>query len=174
MSIEIRSFMVEGDEWWRVDTPFGEMLLAGDEKALHHVLLPNAAAGKSETLDDAKEGRPGAVAEAELQLKAYFAGSLRRFDLPLEPIGTPFQRAVWSALAGIPYGRTVSYGRLAEQVGKPTAYRAVGAANGRNPLPVVLPCHRVIGSNGKLVGFGGGLELKEDLLEHERRVLEGP
>jgi methylated-DNA-[protein]-cysteine S-methyltransferase len=99
-----------------------------------------------------------------LQLDAYFAGRLRRFELPLAPEGTPFQREVWSALTTIPYGETVSYGELARQVGRPNACRAVGAANGRNPIPIIIPCHRVIGADGSLTGFGGGLPIKQRLL----------
>lgn len=160
-----------GDEWWRVETPFGVMLLGGNEASLHHVLLPNATAEAEETLEDEREGRPAAIAEAERQMKEYFAGDRQRFELPLDPEGTDFQRSVWWALAEIPYGATASYGDIARRVGRPTAFRAVGMANGQNPLPIVLPCHRVIGSNGTLTGFGGGLELKEGLLSHERSVL---
>jgi methylated-DNA-[protein]-cysteine S-methyltransferase len=108
------------------------------------------------------------------QLKAYFAGTLRQFDLPLAPAGTPFQQTVWQALREIPYGETVSYGQLARGIGRPAAVRAVGAANGRNPLAIVVPCHRVIGSDGRLVGYGGGLPAKSMLLELERRVVGAP
>src|SRR5690606_32489233 len=102
------------------------------------------------------------------QLGAYFAGELQAFDLPLAPEGTPFQRTVWQALQSIPYGQTISYGELAQEIGRPTASRAVGAANGRNPLPIVIPCHRVIGGNGSLTGYGGGLRFKKALLSLER------
>ncbi len=105
--------------------------------------------------------------EAERQLRAYFDGELRRFDLPLEMIGTEFQRRVWRSLESIPYGETRSYRQVAEAIGAPRAVRAVGAANGSNPLPIVVPCHRVIGSGGKLVGYGGGLPLKKRLLALE-------
>ena len=104
------------------------------------------------------------------QLGAYFGGELTRFDLPLHFTGTPFQTTVWRALIDIPYGETVSYGALAAMIGRPTASRAVGAANGANPLPIVAPCHRVIGADHSLTGFGGGLSTKRFLLEHERRV----
>jgi methylated-DNA-[protein]-cysteine S-methyltransferase len=171
MSIETKPFMVDGDEWWHVDTPFGTMLLSGNDEVLHHVLLPNATESAQPGLDDEREGRPGAVAETERQMKEYFGGERLGFELPLDPCGTAFQRSVWFALGEIPYGETTTYGQIAAKVGKPTAFRAVGATNGRNPLPLVLPCHRVIGSNGKLVGFGGGLELKGQLLAHERAVL---
>jgi methylated-DNA-[protein]-cysteine S-methyltransferase len=113
----------------------------------------------------------GVLAEAARQLASYFAGRLRVFDLPLAPRGTPFQVAVWDALRTIPYGETWSYADLARQIGRPIAVRAVGAANGQNPLPIVVPCHRVIGSNGRLVGFGGGLDMKRALLDIERGTL---
>jgi len=105
--------------------------------------------------------------EAERQLRAYFAGELRRFQLPLDPAGTAFQKRVWGELESIPYGETRSYSQIAGAIGSPRAVRAVGAANGANPVPIVVPCHRVIGSSGKLVGYGGGLPLKKRLLELE-------
>jgi methylated-DNA-[protein]-cysteine S-methyltransferase len=101
------------------------------------------------------------------QLDAYFAGELATFDLEINLLGTPFQRAVWSQLCAIPYGETISYGQLAQRVGNPNASRAVGLANGRNPIAIIVPCHRVIGANGSLTGYGGGLERKTWLLEHE-------
>ena len=110
------------------------------------------------------------LARAVAQLDAYFAGELTRFDLPLAPSGTAFQLRVWWALADIPYATTESYGSVAARVGKPRAGRAVGSANNKNPLAIVLPCHRVIGSNGRLVGYGGGLEMKDWLLKHEAKV----
>lgn len=110
------------------------------------------------------------MAEAKLQLEEYFAGDRREFDLPLAARGTEFQHRVWAELRRIPFGETISYGELATRIGKPTASRAVGAANGRNPLPVVVPCHRVIGSDGRLTGFGGGLPTKQALLDLERRA----
>jgi methylated-DNA-[protein]-cysteine S-methyltransferase len=109
---------------------------------------------------------PVLVAAVE-QLNAYFEGELKTFDLPLAPLGTAFQKNVWNALVSIPYGETRSYLQIAEGIGAPKAVRAVGAANGRNPIPIVIPCHRVIGSNGKLTGFGGGLPLKRLLLDLE-------
>jgi methylated-DNA-[protein]-cysteine S-methyltransferase len=108
------------------------------------------------------------VAEAVRQLSEYFAGERKEFDFPLAPEGTEFQRAVWKRLQEIPYGQTISYGELARRVGNPKASRAVGAANGKNPIPIVIPCHRVIGADGKLTGFGGGLPIKEALLAIER------
>jgi methylated-DNA-[protein]-cysteine S-methyltransferase len=109
--------------------------------------------------------------EVKYQLDAYFAGELQDFDLPLLPTGTRFQERVWQALAEIPYGETWSYGELARHIGKPKASRAVGAANGINPIPVIIPCHRVIGSSGKLTGFGGGLETKQYLLKLESEAI---
>lgn len=111
----------------------------------------------------------GLMAEVLRQLRAYFNGKLRRFDLPLDPQGTPFQLRVWKELQKIPYGETQSYLQIAQAIGKPTGSRAVGMANGRNPIPIVIPCHRVIGASGKLVGFGGGLPTKQRLL-----LLENP
>jgi methylated-DNA-[protein]-cysteine S-methyltransferase len=106
------------------------------------------------------------------QLRAYFAGTLEKFHLPLSPQGTQFQLGVWKRLCDIPYGETISYGELARRIGNPNASRAVGLANGSNPIPIIIPCHRVIGSNGKLTGYGGGLPIKEKLLALERRQLQ--
>ncbi|HKP20162.1 MAG TPA: methylated-DNA--[protein]-cysteine S-methyltransferase [Thermoleophilaceae bacterium] len=119
--------------------------------------------------DAAPSGSPDPLLlEAAGQLRAYFAGELREFDLPLAPTGTPFQRDVWHAVSGVPYGRTASYAEIAAAVGRPAACRAVGAANGRNPLPVIVPCHRIIGAAGALTGYGGGLDRKRSLLDLER------
>ncbi|WP_416666490.1 methylated-DNA--[protein]-cysteine S-methyltransferase [Egbenema bharatensis] len=107
---------------------------------------------------------------AKQQLSAYFAGTLTEFDLPLQLQGTPFQQRVWAALQTIPYGSTLSYGELAQKIGQPKASRAVGLANGRNPVSIIVPCHRVIGANGKLTGYGGGVERKQWLLNHERVI----
>src|SRR3546814_10405807 len=112
-------------------------------------------------------GDNAVLRETGAQLEAYFTGALQAFDLPLKPIGTAFQREVWSTLAEIPYGQTWSYGDVARRIGKPQAVRAVGAANGRNPIPIVVPCHRVIGADGSLTGFGGGLPAKQLLLTLE-------
>ena len=148
-------------------SPVGELLLAGDEDALHMIGFPS---GRGAVAPDADwERDPAPFGEAIRQLEGYFAGELREFDLPLAPTGTPFQRDVLAALQQIPYGETRSYGDLAKAVGRPKASRAVGAANGRNPLPIVIPCHRAIGSDGSLTGFGGGLETKRFLLDLERR-----
>jgi methylated-DNA-[protein]-cysteine S-methyltransferase len=110
---------------------------------------------------------PAAVAAAVKQLEEYFAGERTQFDLPLELEGTPFQKDVWLALGEIPYGKTISYAELASMVGRPTAFRAVGQANGANPIPIVLPCHRVLASGGRIGGYGGGLDMKRQLLALE-------
>lgn len=158
--------------WYdHVDTDIGQLLLAADNMGLREVWFD---AGKHQKSPDlAWQHAPTKLAFARKQLQEYFAGKRQMFELPLHPLGTPFQMAVWQALAKIPYGTTVSYGELARRIGQPQAMRAVGAANGRNPLPIVLPCHRVIGSNGSLTGFGGGLPTKQFLLALEDRVLHG-
>lgn len=152
------------------ETPLGRLLLAGDGDAIQWIDLPNAR----RPLAIAAEWRndPDAFAEARRQFDAYFAGTLRQFDLPLDPRGTPFQLGVWNELARIPYAQTISYVELARRIGKRNASRAVGLANGRNPLSIILPCHRVIGANGSLTGYGGGLAAKQFLLAHERRHVE--
>jgi methylated-DNA-[protein]-cysteine S-methyltransferase len=147
------------------------MMVIGDDTAVHFVHLPDSYVRS--VFDPDRSGLPPAVAAAVEQIDAYFAGALTEFSLPLDPAGTDFQRRVWLALADIPYGETESYGELAARVGNPKACRAVGLANGRNPIPLVLPCHRVIGANGSLTGYGGGLELKQRLLDHERSPSAG-
>jgi methylated-DNA-[protein]-cysteine S-methyltransferase len=158
-----------GSQWWEVQTPLGEMVLAGDDDALRWALLPGD--GRAKSVVKGERGRPKSVALAEEQFRAYFAGELLQFDLVLDPKGTEWQKRVWRALEDIPYGETVSYGAVAAAVGNPKAARAVGGATNANPLPLVVPCHRVVGSDGGLVGFGGGLDLKAALLAHERKVL---
>jgi len=153
-------------------TPVGTLVLGGDDDHLTHVLLPGAAAsvahsGPSQEPGGAPPGVPAPVAAARRQLDEYFAGARRSFDLPLAAGGTEFQRRVWFALAEIPYGETISYAELAGWIGRPTAFRAVGQANGANPLPIVLPCHRVVASGGGIGGYGGGLDLKRRLLALE-------
>lgn len=145
-------------------TPVGRLLLAGDGRALHRVSFQS---GRRPEIAEGWQRMEGPFRDAIAQLEAYFAGRLRRFDLVLAPEGTPFQREVWSALTAIPYGETISYSELARRLGRPAASRAVGAANGRNPIPIIIPCHRVIGANGSLTGFGGGLGIKRRLLELE-------
>jgi len=148
-----------------IESPVGLLLAAGDENALHFLSFP---AG-DKAFGPRPEWRPSNMLFADLrrQLAAYFAGERRGFDIPLHLSGTPFQNAVWRHLAAIPFGQTRTYGAVAEALGRPSASRAVGAANGSNPLPILLPCHRVIGANGALVGFGGGLPVKKFLLRHE-------
>jgi methylated-DNA-[protein]-cysteine S-methyltransferase len=138
------------------------ILVTGDSGALEEIRFEGIPpAGAAEDRENA------VLREAAEQLSAYFAGDLKEFDLPLAPRGTNFQQCVWSALRTIPYGQTRSYSQMAEAIGAPKSVRAVGAANGRNPIPIVIPCHRVIGASGKLVGFGGGLPLKRKLLDLE-------
>ncbi len=150
-------------------TAIGELLLAGDGAHLSLLGFPSGKMQRRHETDWVSDSAP--FREACAQLDAYFAGELQHFDLALMPKGTAFQEAVWQALTQIPYGETCSYGDLAAQIGKPKASRAVGAANGLNPIPVIIPCHRVIGSSGKLTGFGGGIETKQFLLELERERL---
>ena len=150
-----------------VESPVGELLLAGDDTGLRLVNFQTGRHRVSPRSLWTMDRRP--LEEAVRQLRAYFDGGLKTFDLALSPDGTSFQLAVWRALQEIPYGETISYGELARRVGKPQASRAVGAANGRNPLPIVVPCHRVIGGDGSLTGYGGGLQIKRALLDLERR-----
>ncbi len=149
-------------------SPIGPLLLAGNGTALTTIALPSPAGPLPPEPDWTPD--PAPLAHAAAQLEAYFAGALRDFDLPLAPAGTPFQQRVWAALREIPYGETASYAAVARRIGHPAAVRAVGSANGRNPIPIVIPCHRVIGADGRLVGYGGGLAAKEALLALERRV----
>ncbi|MEI6244334.1 MAG: methylated-DNA--[protein]-cysteine S-methyltransferase [Acidobacteriota bacterium] len=143
-----------------LQTPVGLLKLTATDTALTGVWL-NATGTPNKTRAS------GVLAETEQQLKAYFAGTLETFDLPLALTGTPFQCEVWTMLRYIPFGETCSYAELADRIGRPNAMRAVGAANGQNPIPIVIPCHRVIGANGSLTGFGGGLKMKAWLLRHE-------
>jgi methylated-DNA-[protein]-cysteine S-methyltransferase len=147
-----------------IDTPIGPVGLEADQRALTQVTFHAKGPARPRP-------RTGVLAETARQLDAYFRKRLTRFDLPLGPCGTPFQLDVWDTLRQIPYGNTWSYADLARRIGRPDAVRAVGAANGRNPLPIIIPCHRVIGSNGQLVGFGGGIPLKRWLLELEESRL---
>lgn len=146
-------------------TPIGDLLLAGDAAALAVVSFPEGSRRREPVADWIYAERP--LADACTQLTEYFAGKRRAFDLALAPTGTEFQLAVLTELRKIPYGTTTSYADIARRIGRPRAVRAVGAANGRNPIPIVIPCHRVVGSGGQLTGFGGGLPAKEALLRHE-------
>ena len=149
-----------------MESPVGRLLVAGDEAGLRYI---GFSTGKSPLQPESTWKEDGsALTEAIRQLRAYFEGELKAFSLELAPRGTPFQLRVLSALQEIPYGQTISYGELARRIDKPRASRAVGAANARNPLPIVIPCHRVIGSDGSLTGFGGGLDVKKALLALER------
>ncbi|AKC85663.1 methylated-DNA--[protein]-cysteine S-methyltransferase [Pseudoxanthomonas suwonensis] len=150
----------------RIDSPVGPLTIAASDAGLHAIEFPSNRHPVRRDRDW-REGDHPLLRRAQAQLDEYFAGERRTFDLPLAPQGTPFQREVWFALAAIPYGETASYAQLAARVDRPSATRAVGAANGRNPLPIVLPCHRVIGADGSLTGFGGGLPTKRFLLELE-------
>ncbi|MBZ5635323.1 MAG: methylated-DNA--[protein]-cysteine S-methyltransferase [Acidobacteriia bacterium] len=156
------------------DSPIGSLLIAGDEEAIHLIAFPKN--GKPQKPEAGwTESMSGPLAEAVRQLREYFAGRRQEFDLPLAPEGTDFQRKVWRKLQEIPYGETISYGELAKRVGNPKASRAVGSANGKNRIPIVIPCHRVIAGDGGLGGFGGGLTVKEKLLalENPRRCAAG-
>ena len=155
-----------------LDTPIGDLLLAGDDDALCLVGFPEGSMRREPELDWIYSEKPfGDVRE---QLAAYFDGNLHSFDLRLRPDGTEFQRKVLAELQKIPYGTTASYGDIAKKIGNPKAVRAVGAANGHNPIPIIIPCHRVIGSSGDLVGFGGGLPTKEALLRLEMEHSQFP
>ncbi|BES70386.1 methylated-DNA--[protein]-cysteine S-methyltransferase [Marinobacter nanhaiticus D15-8W] len=146
-------------------SPIGELLLTGDGTSLTRIYMRKQKYGC-----DVKPGweqDESQFGEARRQLDAYFAGDLKQFDLPLAPAGTEFQQSVWRALVEIPYGETRSYGELARQLGSPKLNRAVGTANGRNPISIIIPCHRVIGADGSLTGYGGGVERKRWLLAHE-------
>jgi methylated-DNA-[protein]-cysteine S-methyltransferase len=153
----------------RFESPVGWLLLAGDRKALRRVSFESSKRSAPPPADW-KQNRD-VFAEVIRQLQAYFRGELKEFDLPLAIEGTEFQLRVWNELRAIPYGETISYAQLAVRVGNPKAVRAVGLANGSNPIPIIVPCHRVIGSNGSLTGFGGGLSMKKKLLELENKQL---
>lgn len=148
-----------------LESPIGPLLIAGDREGLCEIRFPKNASPPKPEPDWIESSKY--LDQALSQLSAYFEGTLRDFTLSLAPKGTAFQRRVWEALQDIPYGRTISYGELARIVGRPKAARAVGAANGKNPLPIVIPCHRVIGASGKLTGYAGGLDVKKALLELE-------
>ena len=155
-----------------VDSPVGALLLAGDGRALRRLAFAESRALR--TRPDWAPDRAGALDAVVRELEAYFGGRLRRFSVVVEPRGTPFQQRVWQALCDIPYGETTSYGALARRIGAERAVRAVGAANGANPIAIIVPCHRVIGADGSLTGFGGGLPVKRALLDLEqgrRRLL---
>jgi methylated-DNA-[protein]-cysteine S-methyltransferase len=150
-----------------LDSPVGKLLLAADDGGLRHI---GFELGRHPVwIGDDWTRDSSAFGAVRAQLSAYFAGELKAFELPLAPRGSAFQLGVWEQLRRIPYGATISYGELARRIGDASAARAVGAANGQNPLPIVVPCHRVIGADGSLTGFGGGIATKKFLLEHEQK-----
>lgn len=150
-------------------SPVGTLTLVAGEAGLSAILWEDDAPGRVRLGALAEDPSHPVLREAARQLGEYFAGARTRFELPLDMAGTPFQRSVWAALSTIPFGETRSYGAIARQIGQPTACRAVGAANGRNPVSIVVPCHRAIGANGALTGFAGGLAIKRRLLALEGR-----
>jgi methylated-DNA-[protein]-cysteine S-methyltransferase len=156
-----------------LDSPIGELVLAAHGAGLSGVYFerPDPETSAQWARDPGTAGPAStALAQTREQLMAYFAGERTTFDLPLSTAGTPFQERVWHALRAIEFGRSISYAELARRIASPSASRAVGAANGRNPIPIIVPCHRVIGTGGSLTGFGGGIERKRWLLDHERAV----
>jgi methylated-DNA-[protein]-cysteine S-methyltransferase len=150
------------------ESPVGPLTLVSDGAALAGVYFESQRHGRPPA---GPKGTDKIIDMARKQLDSYFAGKRKAFDVPLRPVGTAFQTRVWNALLRIPYGETASYGAIANAIGSPKAVRAVGAANGRNPIPIIIPCHRVIGANGSLTGFGGGMARKEMLLDLERGAL---
>ena len=172
MAILERTTVTDGatvTEWTTLTSPLGELLLTGRDGVLTGLYMPPHRHGPD--VHPEWERNDGAFRAVTEQLRAYFAGELREFDVPLAMKGTPFQQRVWTALRTIPYGETRSYGELARSLDMPTAFRAVGAANGRNPVSIIVPCHRVVGSTGALIGYGGGVNNKRTLLDLERGSL---
>jgi methylated-DNA-[protein]-cysteine S-methyltransferase len=163
--------MMSAMQYRTIESPVGPLTLAGNGRRLMHLWMVDQT---HEPSSGGWERDDKAFSDAVDQLDAYFAGERREFDLELDLVGTNFQRRVWEALLTIPYGETRSYGDIAEQIGSPGAVRAVGLANGRNPIGIIVPCHRVIGANGGLTGYGGGLERKRILLELERSMRPEP
>lgn len=157
--------------WIDAPEPLGALLLVARAGGLAVIRWRDAAAPEGSLETD--PGAHAVLGPTAQQLTGYFAGTREAFDLPLAPGGTPFQRRLWERLAEVPFGATTTYGALAEALGDPHLARAVGAANGANPLPIVVPCHRVVGSDGSLTGFAGGLEAKRWLLAHEGRSVQG-
>ena len=154
------------------EAPFGVLTVVGSDLGIRYVMFNNDAHPKPlERLHISETEIHDSVNDAVTQLEEYCDGSRRDFDLPLDLQGTEFQVAAWRALADIPYGHTASYGQQAASIGRPKAVRAIGGANGRNPVAIVLPCHRIVGADGSLTGFGGGIEVKKWLLDHEQSIL---
>jgi methylated-DNA-[protein]-cysteine S-methyltransferase len=156
-----------------IDTPVGLLTIVASDRGVRAVLWPTDEADRVRLSTATPDADHPVVAAAAVQLDEYFAGTREDFDLPLDPVGTEFQRSAWAALRTIPYGATVSYGEQAARMGDRRKARAVGAANGRNPISIIVPCHRVVGSNGALTGFAGGIDTKAWLLDHERTVAHG-
>ncbi len=154
-----------------IKSPVGTLQLIAGDKGLKAVLWGMLDIERIKLSDFQENNKHPVLLETERQLKAYFEGKLKTFQVPLDADGTDFQHKAWKALQSIPYGQTRSYGEQAKQIGKPKASRAVGAANGKNPLSIIVPCHRVIGASGKLTGFAGGLKIKAQLLELEKIYL---
>ena len=154
-----------------MDSPVGPLRLVASERGMRAILwgAEDMERVASIDADELVEGTTPILEQAVTELEEYFDGTRREFDMPLDPVGTPFQQSAWMILRTIPYGQTISYGQQALQLGDPNKARAVGAANGKNPLSIVVPCHRVIGSTGHLTGFAGGLDVKSWLLDHERQ-----
>lgn len=156
--------------WFKyVASPIGVLQLVAQDDVLVAVFWKDLGPVRVQLAKPAFLPRHPILLETEAQLAAYFAGHLQAFSIPLQPAGTPFQHGVWTALIKIPYGQTQSYGALAQQIGRSKAQRAVGAATGKNPLSIIVPCHRVVGAQGKLTGFAGGLSAKTFLLGHETK-----
>ncbi len=152
-----------------MSSPVGTLKLVASDSGLAAILCENDDPKRVRSGPRAEDKNHPVLLETERQLNAYFAGKRKKFSLKFDPVGTEFQKDVWQALSTIPFGETRSYAEIAKQVGRPKAVRAVGAANGKNPISILVPCHRVIGSNGKLTGFAGGLEIKAALLKLEAR-----
>jgi len=159
--VELKTFCSE------IDSPIGKLLLVSRESKLSHIGFQDGTHPMGRDPNWVEDSSP--FAKVREQLDAYFSGDLREFSVGLAPEGTAFQSEVWRALRDIPYGDTTSYGEIAARIGNPKASRAVGAANGKNPIPIIVPCHRVIGSKGSMTGFGGGIPIKEKLLALERK-----
>jgi methylated-DNA-[protein]-cysteine S-methyltransferase len=154
-----------------MDSPVGALRLIASDRGMRAILWGAEDVTRIASIDEAVlvEGTTPVLDQAVVELDEYFDGTRREFELPLDPVGTPFQQSAWMILRAIPYGQTISYGQQALQLGDPNKARAVGAANGKNPLSIVVPCHRVIGSTGHLTGFAAGLDVKSWLLDHERQ-----
>ena len=156
-----------------VDSPVGALTIVASDDGLRAILWPDDDPTRVQLADTIEDPTHPVIAATVGQLDEYFDGERTDFDIPLDPVGTEFQRAAWTALCSIPYGTTVSYGEQAARMGDRRKARAVGAANGRNPISIVVPCHRVVGANGALTGFAGGTDTKAWLLAHEQRITPG-